>query len=357
MSIYTNTFNKIPKKLRSFRAFFILLLVCAVLFFGFRGGQDKSQFKMATVERKSIESKTTASGSIKSEQQAPLKFLVSGKLAWLNIKEGDKVQKWQGLAGIENEKYSAALRQAKQNFNQAAAVLSQVQDDLRKFSPPENFDQKIKRTNAETAQNLAYDSIRAAEEDLAHTTLTAPFSGTITSLKVTNGETVTTGVAIGEIADLSQKRFIAEVDETEVGNVKMGQNAKIKLDAFEGETLDTILTKISQSSTVTSTGATAYLLTFEIPNDEKFRLGMNGEAEVIVDRAENVLAIPSDAIVDDKYVWVKTGDKLEKNEVELGIESDTESEVRSGISENSQILTAGFDQIGKKNLFQKLLRI
>lgn len=352
-----NIISRIPKKLRSFRVIGVVLVVVAILYFGLRGGQDSSQFKTASAKQSNIESKITASGVIKSEDQAPLKFLVSGKLAWINVKEGDKVQKWQSIAGIENERYNAALRQAKQDFNNAAAVLSQVQDDLKKFSPPENFDQKIKRTAAETAQNKAYDSIRAAEEDLAHTTLTAPFSGTIVTLNINSGETVAAGTAIGEIADLDEKRFIAEIDETEVGKIKVGQKATIKLDAFEDKTIDSTISKISSTSTLTSTGATAYLLTFDIPADEKYRLGMNGEANVVTDSAENVITIPNEAIVDDKYVWVKTGNIYEKKEVELGIESDTDREVKSGLSENSIILTSGFDQLDKKNLFQRLLRI
>lgn len=105
-----NIFFKIPKRFRSPKVIGVLVIVLAVLFFGLRGGQDKNQIKTSTATRKTIESQISASGAIKSEDQASLKFLVSGKLAWLNVSEDNKVQKWQAVAGIENERYNAALR-------------------------------------------------------------------------------------------------------------------------------------------------------------------------------------------------------------------------------------------------------
>lgn len=343
----------VPKKLRSKKAIAIAIALAVVLNFGVRGGPDMSKVKTATVSQKTIQSEVSASGSIKPENAASLKFGTSGKVAGLNFGEGDYVYQGQAIGYLNAEKHLATLRQTQQDVIAADAVLVQVYDDISKASGAESFQNQIKRTAAEADKNKAFDAMKKAEADLAATALVSPLSGTITSLKIVSGEEVTGGVEIGRIADTNNINFAGEVDETEIPKVAVGQKATVKLDAYS-EPIVTIVSKIGAQSITTSTGATAYAVTLPIPTERKYRLGMNGEARIIIGEAQNVLVIPNEALVDDKYIRVKNGQSYSKKEIRKGLESDFEVEVTDGLSRGQVILVSGFEELGKKSLFQKL---
>ncbi|MDO8487652.1 MAG: efflux RND transporter periplasmic adaptor subunit [Candidatus Curtissbacteria bacterium] len=346
-------FKFVPKKLRSKKALAIFIVLAVVLNFGLRGGPDTSKIKTATVSQKTIQSEVSASGSIKSKNAASLKFGISGKVAGLNFKEGDYVYRGQVIGYLNAEKYLATLRQTQQDVVAADAVLQAAYDDLSKASGAESFQNQIKRTAAEATKNKAFDAMKKAEADLAATALTAPFSGTLTSLEVESGEEVFAGEEIGKIADINNINFAGEVDETEIPKVSVGQKATVKLDAYDEPTM-VIVSKIGSQSITTSTGATAYEVTLPIPSDSKFLLGMNGEARIVIGEAQDVLVIPNEAVVDDKYVRVKNGEDYSKKEIRKGLESDFEVQVTDGLSKDQVILVSGFEELGKKSLFQKL---
>ncbi len=342
----------LPKKLRSKKLLAAVPLVILIAFIGMRGGPDKSKIKTTTVSQKTIQSEVSASGSIKPKTSASLKFEVSGKVAGLNFKEGDYVYQGQVIGYLNAEKYRAALRQTQQDVVAADAVLLATYDDLSKASGAETFQNKIKRTAAEAVKNKAFDAMRMAEENLAQTTLIAPLSGTLTSLKIVSGEEVIAGSEVGKIADTGNINFIGEVDETEIPKVKIGQEASIKLDAYN-EPVKTTVTRIGAQSITTSTGATAYEVTLPIAG-AKYLLGMSGEARIVSGEAADALAIPNEAVVDDKYVWVKNNGGFSKKGIKKGLEADFEVQVADGLSKGQMILVSGAEEINKKSLFQKI---
>ena len=350
--------NKIFKKLTKFaksrRTIVAIVTVIVIVFLDTRGGADTKQIKLAQVQEKSIEAKVTASGSVKSESDTTLRFPVSGKVAWVGVKEGNFVYKGQAIASLDKEKFEIALRQAEQDVNQADAILSQVYDDLKKFSPPENFDQKIKRTNAETAKNKAYDAMKKAEKDLRDTNLTSPTSGTIVNLGIMAGQEIPLSFEVGQVADLNKLQFVSEVDETEIGKVKIGQTAKIILDAFPDDSTEAPVIFIGPKAVTTSTGATAYEVKFNL-DPSLYRLGMNGETNIVTQSAQNAIVVPFDAIIDDKYVWIRKDNIYQKNEVTKGIEADLEIQITSGLTKDGTVVRSGFNQINKKSLFGKIL--
>src|SRR3989344_2672386 len=311
--------NKIFKKLTKFaksrRTIVAIVTVIVIVFLGTRGGADTKQIKLAQVQEKSIEAKVTASGSVKSESDTTLRFPVSGKVAWVGVKEGNFVYKGQAIASL---------------------------------------DQKIKRTNAETAKNKAYDAMKKAEKDLRDTNLTSPTSGTIVNLGIMAGQEIPLSFEVGQVADLNKLQFVSEVDETEIGKVKIGQTAKIILDAFPDDSTEAPVIFIGPKAVTTSTGATAYEVKFNL-DPSLYRLGMNGETNIVTQSAQNAIVVPFDAIIDDKYVWIRKENIYQKNEVTKGIEADLEIQITSGLTKDGTVVRSGFNQINKKSLFGKIL--
>lgn len=349
--------KKIPKFLKSKKVILLVLTIFAVLFFITRGSGDKSQIQTSQVSQKDIESKISASGTTKADDSSTLKFLTSGKIVWINVKEGDTVTKGQAIAALDREPFDIALRQAQQDVNNTDAVLSQVYDEQKKQTAAENFDQKIRRTAAETAKNKAYDSMKKAEFDLRNANIYSPQEGTVTKINFKVGEEVTSTSEVAEIDDLSQTNFTAQIDETDVGKITTDQNAAINLDAYENQPINAQVEKISPKAIISSTGSTVFEVTFSLPQNSQSLLGLNGEAEITIEKKSNVITVPTEAIVEEKFVWVKEGNQITKKEVQVGIQSDTETEIKSGLQKGQEIVTSGFDQIGKKSILQKLLEV
>ena len=132
----------------------------------------------------------------------------------------------------------------------------------------------------------------------------------------------------------------------------LARQAEIVLDAFSKKAIPASVTYISKVSIITSTGATAFEVTLKIPKEE-LSLGMNGQAQITTDSTQN-LAVPQEAVVEDNFVWIKTGRTFQKREVSTGIFSDTDIEIKSGLNLGDQVVILGFEEIAKKSFLQKI---
>jgi RND family efflux transporter MFP subunit len=347
---------RIPKPIRHKRFLVGLVVLFVVWNFINRGAGDLKLITTARVERKSIQSQVSASGTIKSDSQTVLRFPAGGKVIWVGVTTDQKVTAGTAIASVDPTQLQGAVRQAQQNVVAADAVLSQVYDEIGKYTQAESFDQKIRRTTAEKAKNQAYDALLTAQKNLTDATLYAPIDGTIVSLPVTIGEQTLTTTDVAEIADLTKIEFVAQVDETDVGKVAIGQSAKITLDAFPSREFGSTITKIGSKSAVGSTGATVFNVTFDLSSPEVFRLGENGEASVVTDQKDNTIVVPIEAVIDN-YVYIYKNGEYKKQMVEKGIESDTDVEITNGLTDGAKVATGGISEIGKKSLLQKFLGI
>lgn len=347
--------QRIPVPLKGKKAIAIAAVILISYFFLNRGAADLNKITTSKVSREDIKSQVLASGKVTSENSVTLHFAVSGKVVWVGPKEGDYVKRGQAIASLDREKYEIALRQAQQDVIAADAALEKVYDDIAHSSADtESFDEKIKRTAAEATKNKAWDAMLLAKRNLKDATITAPFAGFVNEIDIKVGQEIFATAEAVKISDSGNLEFAAEVDETDIPKVKVGQATQISLDAFEDERFNSGVSKINNMSIQTSTGATAYEVKFDMPKDKDFFLGMSGEAQITVQEIPQVLAVPIEAVINDKYVYVKKDANFVKQEVGLGISSDTDIEVTSGLSEGDEVVTGGFDEIGKKSLLQKL---
>jgi macrolide-specific efflux system membrane fusion protein len=172
------------------------------------------------------------------------------------------------------------------------------------------------------------------------TPLIAPIDGVVIVRDVEPGQTVSAGDAVLVLSD----RLIveADVDETDIGELKEGQKAIIGLDAYPKIKIDAVVDHISHESQIVS-NVTIYkvdVLPREIP--DVFRSGMSANVEVFVKEVKDALLIPSDAVVHEKngtFVRMKDSASGEMRNVPItmGLESEGQVQVVSGISEGDTI--------------------
>jgi HlyD family secretion protein len=137
--------------------------------------------------------------------------------------------------------------------------------------------------------------------------------------------------------------FEAEVNELEINDLFSGAKTNIQLDAFPGETYDQEVFSTNFSSVTTSTGGTAYQVRISLPENDllKFKLGMNGDAEIVISEKHEVLLIPANAVVDDSdksYVWIVENGRARKRIIEVGESSINDVEILSGLEENQSVI-------------------
>lgn len=317
----------------------VILVVVAILVVRGKMNSDakaKAAIKYATVVRKDVESSLALSGKIASDKVAKLSFPVPGKLAYVGVAEGDMVTMGKALLALDTGDLAAAEQAAYYRYVAADANAKQVEDSVKGHDGDETFAQKTARVTAQTGRDMAYDAWLTARRAHYNATLYAPFAGVVTQL-TSNVVGDTVGVADGAtVVDPTSLHFEAEVDESDVGKIEVGMPVSLALDAFAGQKISGTVKSVGYTTRISSTGATVFPVDIQVMSDiqKKFRLGMNGDADVILGTAKNVLTLPVEAVVDGQVNLVDG----KQAKVKTGLEGVTEVEVIEGLKEGDKVV-------------------
>ena len=205
--------------------------------------------------------------------------------------------------------------------------------------------------NAKISMENAQSSLENAQETLDDYSITAPISGEVVTKTAKAGDKIEGGSdgTLCVIYDLSYLEMTMSIDELDISDVAVGQEVQITADAVEGTTYTGVVTKVSVAGT-TSGGITTYPVTVRIDETEGLRPGMNVDAEIILESAEDVLAIPSGAVNRGDTVLITADSPSAANavdqeapegyvyvEVETGISDDSYTQVLSGLQEGDTV--------------------
>ena len=361
----------LPKKILKIRkrflipgAIILLLLILSIA----RRGSSQKPLLYADVKRENLKQEVSASGTITGKNSADLHFKSGGKLGYINVKLGDTVSEGQVIAGLDTQDLSINLQQAENNLRNTQATVDKTLDDIHLtqygnggFSnvgtANETEAQREARTSAETARDNAADSVKAAQRAFEDAVITSPITGIITSQNPVAGEVVGPTDTIAQVVDFSQPVFDADVDESDIGSIKVGQRAEFTLNAYGDRTFNGTVLEITPATHTDSSGST--VVTVKISADDpsiKPIAGLGGQVNIITDERNNVLAIPNDAIKEDNTVFVKTSSGLINKKVKVLFQTDSDSEIE-GLNANDQIVTnPSAVPTQKSNPLQKLFR-
>lgn len=300
----------------------------------------KEAIKTTTVTRSDIKETVSASGVLKGKTEAQLKFISSGKLAFINIKEGDQVTKGQSIAGLDTQELSIKLQQARNTYTAKDATAKRAEDEIKGNDTDENFEQKEDRVLAQIDRDNAYDAMKQAQRAFQDAVLISPIAGVVTQAKFLPGQNVSVADLIAEIVDESEIYLDAEVDEADIGKVTIGASADITLNSYPDKTFTGIVTQITPNTQKTDTGATVVVVRIKLDDQSiLFVSNVNGQADIVTNQTNNVLILPIDTLVEEKYVYLKQGEEYQKTEIQIGLTSETDFEVKSGLSEGQEVVT------------------
>ena len=210
------------------------------------------------------------------------------------------------------------------------------------------------------ALDKAQESLESAQSKLESTqdsydnyTITAPISGQVIAKNFKVGDNITKNTSnttvLATIYDLSSLTFEMSIDELDIRKVKVGQKVAVTADAFEGQSFSGTVTNVSLESTY-SNGVSTYPVTVTLDETGDLLPGMNVDGVITLEEANDVLAIPVDALMRGNRVYVKDETVTEQQgpvpagfrsvEVETGLTNDSYVEIKSGLSEGDVVYVA-----------------
>jgi HlyD family secretion protein len=231
---------------------------------------------------------------------------------------------------------NSELKQAEAQIAQARATLA----DLEEKPTPE----ELTIVRAQVTQ--ARSTLTQAQLNLDEATLVAPFTATVADVNIEVGQIVNSGTPVIVLTDPTSYYVDLYIDETEIGQVQVGQPVVITPDAFPNEEIEGEVTAIKSIGTV-SGGIVTYEVRVEIvPTEVLIRPDMTVSATVVVEEKENVLLIPNRAIRregDVMYVEVldpSGGTEVRRVAIATGASNDAVTEVTAGLEEGDVVVTS-----------------
>ncbi len=302
---------------------------------------DTKKDIIVTPKIKSIKSELTLAGSISASEIASLRFQNSGKLVWVGVKEGDRVKKWQAIASLDRKQLQKSLQTQFNNYRTNLSQFWDTQDKYKDVIVSDTIQRILDRTQYSLDNSVI--SYEIADMAIKESTLVSPISGIVTDIEQPlTGTNITPASATFTIINPDSIYFRSEINQEDVSKIKVGQLATITIDSFPDSSFESEITYISFIP-VSGQSSTVYEVRFKLALDNQdlsYRLGMDGEADLILKEENEALVIPLDALNDDgqSYVWLKSDGKLSKKYVTLGIENEDEVQILEGLTPNDSVV-------------------
>lgn len=332
---------------------------------------------VVTVNRGTVENTVanTRVGTVKACLRSRLSLPIGGQVSELNVTEGDKVVKGQLLIALWNDDRKARYQQsiamhnsaekekdsiciaAKSDKREAKRLISLVKQNL---ASAEKADMANARAESSAAScEAAFARIKQAEAEMTltkslldQTYLYAPFDGTVAEVTGELGEYTTPsppGVATPPAIDLitDDCHYIsAPIDEVDASEITSGLPARVTFDAFKDRIFPAKLRRVAPYILEQEKQARTVEVEAELDQppleSEHYTLlaGYSADIEIILDKRENVVRLPSELILEDSYVLViNDDDELEKREIQLGLSNWHYTEILSGLTEGDEVVS------------------
>ncbi|MEZ5313581.1 MAG: efflux RND transporter periplasmic adaptor subunit [Thermoanaerobaculia bacterium] len=352
-------------------------------------GKDKKlpQVTVQKVKRSDLKSLVTAIGKTEAQRKVDLSANVMGQVVNLAVREGEVVKKGDFLLQIDQTQRRATALSAEESlkalFFDRDGARAQAEEAKKNFERAERSfaDQIIPQAEVDRAR-AAYDSAAAsvsgferrieqaranlagARDELSKTKMVSPIDGVITALPIEEGEIAVIGTmnnpgtALMTISDMNTVEAVMEVDETDIPNVRVGQTAEVRIDAYSDQKFEGIVTEVASSPIQSLTGASDAAVNFEVriqlkDPPEGIRPGFSCSADILTGTADQVIAVPIQALVvrdkdggEEEGVYLLASEGKKKTAkfaaVTPGLMGEMEVEIESGVDDEAEVITGPF---------------
>jgi HlyD family secretion protein len=379
--------------------------------------------------RRTILQTVSATGKIQPETEVKISPEVAGEIIELPVEDGMQVKKGDLLVKIKPDSYKALLEQQEAAISAAKATNLQQKATMMKsehdFKRAEDlFGKKLISEQEYNAAEAAYDvakntyesslheieraqaSSSQARDQLSKTTIYSPMDGTVTVLNSKLGERLVAtnqfaGTEVMRVADLSHMQAVVDVNENDVVNVKLGDKASVKIDAYADRKFKGVVQQIANTGKTTGAGTQEEVTNFEVKiriddHDVALRPGLSCTADIETNMSKDAVAVPMQSVTirtgdsnlspeeiekqrqkiasrdkgDNqaelsnerlekqaekeereklaKVVFVKNGNKAHMVKVVTGIAGDSYMEIKSGVQPGDEVISGSYSAISRK---------
>lgn len=333
--------------------------LCLVLLAGAFGGyryhqeqkaaQEAAKVETTEVRRMDLQSTVSATGTLRPVDSVEVSSKITARIKNVLVKENERVSAGQIVATLDGKDYEARREQAQYKVANAKAKYDRVSYLYRIGANTE-----AEYEDAVYNYDTALSNLEVTESDLAETVITAPMDGVVVGEPQTPGTMAVQGTSnptvIMRIADLSKKQIRAKVDETDIGNVRVGQEAAFTVNAFPKQKFTAKVSKISQTDVTTSWDSSSgssvsvvyYYVTLDVSDPDNLLLpGMTAQVDIVTADKPGALALPIAALkanAGGAYVLLVQPDgRTVQQSITTGIYSDEYVEILEGLSEGDRV--------------------
>jgi HlyD family secretion protein len=353
-----------------------ILVVFGLFYMNINSKKEKPQLvKLEKINRGTLKSIVTASGHVQPATVVDISSDVAGRIMSIKVKEGDKVTKGQTLCILDDAQYrtqvdqlQASYESAKASVRLSEARLQQAKDDLErkrallsKGAVSEEVVQELEvALKVAEAEKQAADlnvtrsaaTLEAAADSYGKTIIRSPMDGVVSQQLMEVGEIVITGMTnvsgtvIMRVADLAVMEAEINVDETDVVDLKIGQETKISVEAMTDTSFKGRVSEIANSAVIRGSGTAEEVTSFNVKitildSIPGLRPGMSVSIDIITDTVGKALNVPIQAVVmrdttqeNESYAKKISKNKNSKAKVKIAakkVQSDsTKTDVDSG---------------------------
>jgi HlyD family secretion protein len=394
-------------------------------------GKREKPIPVTTEEavRRTILQTVSATGKIQPETEVKISPEVAGEIIDLPVEDGMRVKKGDLLVKIKPDSYKALLQQqeaaisaAKATNLQQKATMIKAEQDFKRAQ--DLFEKKLISEQEYNAAEAAYDVAKSTYESSLHeieraqasssqardqlekTTIYSPMDGTVTVLNSKLGERLVAtnqfaGTEVLRVADLSHMQAVVDVNENDVVDVKVGDKANIKIDAYPDRKFHGVVQQIANTGKTTGAGTQEEVTNFEVKlriddHDVALRPALSCTADIETNMVKDAVAVPMQSVTirtgdtnlspeeiekqkqkiaardkEDnkaelsnerlekqtqkeereklvKVVFLKTGNKAHMVKVTTGIADDSYMEIKSGIKPGDEVISGSYSAISRK---------
>lgn len=354
--------------------FINLILACAIIFMGTAcKKQSRIVLETAVVEFGEISESVTATGTVESVTQVDVGTQVTGIVDKLYVDYNSVVTKGQLIAEIEKTLLESELQSADASLESARLTYEYNKVNYERDKQLHDK-QLISDYDYQTSlkdylvSKQAYDKARAdrvrAAKNLNYAEIYSPIDGIVISREVEVGQTVVSSMNVANlytIADLDNMQIVGNVDEADIGQVKVGQNVTFTVDAYPNDRFDGTVTQVRLNPT-TESNVVTYEVIVAAPNPEhKLIPGLTANLTIYITQEKNILIIPNQALQfiprkypdvdylpsfepmpsarpDKKQVWVLSdNNELKPVEIATGVTNGINTQVLSGLNSGDKV--------------------
>jgi HlyD family secretion protein len=379
--------------------------------------------------RKTILQTVSATGKVQPETEVKISPEVAGEIIELPVEDGMSIKKGDLLVKVKPDSYKALLEQqeaaissAKATNLQQKATMMKTEQDIKRAE--DMFAKKTISVQEYNAAQAAYDVAKntyesslheieraqagssQARDALSKTTVYSPIDGTVTILTSKLGERIVAtgqfaGTEVMRVADLEHMQAVVDVNENDVPNVKTGDKARVKIDAYGDRKFNGTVAQIANTGKTTGAGTQEEVTSFEVKinldrENVLLRPGLSATADIETNMVKDAVAVPMQAVTirtgdsnlspeeiekkkqkaaerdkgDNnadylnerqekqaqkeereklaKVVFLKKGNKAQIVKVTTGISDDTYMEIKSGIQPGDEVISGSYSAISRK---------